>query len=104
MDNWPETSESLILRLNNQQDVAAWNEFLAIYRPVVLRMALRRGMQHADADDLAQLPGRYMGHFKDAPRALGEESEHRLVAAGSLRGRITLPDGNRKAVRFVHAE
>jgi RNA polymerase sigma-70 factor, ECF subfamily len=54
MDNWPETSESLILRLNNQQDVAAWNEFLAIYRPVVLCMALRRGMQHADADDLAQ--------------------------------------------------
>jgi RNA polymerase sigma-70 factor (ECF subfamily) len=54
MDNWPETSESLILRLNNQQDVAAWNEFLAIYRPVVLRMALRRGLQHADADDLAQ--------------------------------------------------
>jgi RNA polymerase sigma-70 factor (ECF subfamily) len=54
MDNWPETSESLILRLNNQQDVAAWTEFLAIYRPVVLRMALRRGMQHADADDLAQ--------------------------------------------------
>lgn len=54
MDNWPETSESLILRLNNQQDVAAWTEFLAIYRPVVLRMALRRGLQHADADDLAQ--------------------------------------------------
>lgn len=54
MDNWPETSESLILRLNNQQDAAAWTEFLAIYRPVVLRMALRRGLQHADADDLAQ--------------------------------------------------
>ena len=54
MDNWPETSESLILRLNNQKDVAAWNEFLAIYRPVVLRMALRHGLQHADADDLAQ--------------------------------------------------
>ena len=54
MDSWPETSESLILRLNNQQDVAACNEFLAIYRPVVLRMALRRGLQHADADDLSQ--------------------------------------------------
>lgn len=54
MDNWPETSESLILRLNDVQDVAAWNEFLAIYRPVVLRMACRRGLQQADADDLAQ--------------------------------------------------
>ncbi len=54
MDNWPETSESLILRLNDQQDATAWNEFLAIYRPVVLRMAQRRGLQHADADDLSQ--------------------------------------------------
>lgn len=54
MDNWPETSESLILRLSDQQDVDAWNEFLAIYRPVVIRMARRRGLQHADADDLSQ--------------------------------------------------
>jgi RNA polymerase sigma-70 factor (ECF subfamily) len=54
MDNWPETSESLILRLNNQQDVAASNEFFGIYRPVTLRMALRRGLQHADADDLVR--------------------------------------------------
>lgn len=46
-----------------------------------------------DAADLAQLPGLYMGHYKDAPRALDQESEHRLVAAGSMRGRITLPDG-----------
>lgn len=54
MDNWPETSESLILRLNDQQDTASWNDFVAIYRPVVVRMARRRGLQHADADDLAQ--------------------------------------------------
>ena len=54
MDNWPDTSESLIQRLNDPQDVAAWTEFLAIYRPVVVRMAQRRGLQHADADDLAQ--------------------------------------------------
>jgi RNA polymerase sigma-70 factor, ECF subfamily len=54
MDNWPETSESLILRLNNPLDEAAWSEFLGIYRPVVLSMALHRGLQHADADDLAQ--------------------------------------------------
>ena len=54
MDNWPETSESLILRLNDAQDAAAWNDFLAIYRPVVIRMARRRGLQRADADDLTQ--------------------------------------------------
>ncbi len=54
MDIWPETSESLILRLSDPQDAVAWSQFLAIYRPVVLRMAERRGLQHADADDLAQ--------------------------------------------------
>lgn len=54
MHNWPQTSESLILRLNDQQDSAAWSQFLAIYRPVVLRMAIRHGLQSADADDLTQ--------------------------------------------------
>ncbi|MCA9058057.1 MAG: sigma-70 family RNA polymerase sigma factor [Planctomycetaceae bacterium] len=54
MDVWPETRDSLILRLHDAQDHVAWNEFLAIYRPVVTRMAQRRGLQHADADDLAQ--------------------------------------------------
>lgn len=54
MHNWPQTSESLILRLNDQQDSAAWSQFLAIYRPVVLRMAQGYGLQTADADDLAQ--------------------------------------------------
>jgi len=39
MDIWPETSEGLILRLNDPQDAAAWSQFLAIYRPLVLRMA-----------------------------------------------------------------
>ncbi|MCA9061668.1 MAG: sigma-70 family RNA polymerase sigma factor [Planctomycetaceae bacterium] len=54
MDIWPETRDSLIQRLKNPQDAVAWNEFLAIYRPVVIRMARRRGLQHADAEDLAQ--------------------------------------------------
>ena len=54
MDQWPDTSESLIQRLNDPQDAAARAKFLAIYRPIVVRMARRRGLQHADADDLAQ--------------------------------------------------
>jgi len=54
MPEWPETSESLILRVRNPQDVVAWSQFLAIYRPVVYRLARRRGLQHADAEDLAQ--------------------------------------------------
>lgn len=46
-----------------------------------------------DAAGLAQLPGRHQIHFKDSPRALDAGSTHTLVAAGALRGRVTLPDG-----------
>lgn len=54
MQDWPDTSESLILRVRNPADGAAWSAFLAIYRPVVYRMARERGLQDADAEDLAQ--------------------------------------------------
>lgn len=54
MHNWPETNESLILRVKDPADAASWSQFLAIYRPVVVRMACGRGLQYADADDLAQ--------------------------------------------------
>ena len=54
MSEWPETNESLILRVKDPQDEAAWIELVAVYRPVVYRMARKRGMQHADADDLTQ--------------------------------------------------
>lgn len=54
MHDWPETCESLILRVKNSQDAVAWDQFLATYRPVVHRLARNRGLQPADAEDLAQ--------------------------------------------------
>lgn len=54
MSDWPETSESLILRVKDPADAAAWSAFLRIYRPVVFRLARSRGLQDADADDLTQ--------------------------------------------------
>ena len=53
-NQWPETNASLILRVKDPLDDTAWSAFLAIYRPVVYRMARGRGMQHADAEDLTQ--------------------------------------------------
>lgn len=50
----PETRASLILRLRDAADVAAWDEFVAIYGPLVFRMAQRQGLQAADADDVVQ--------------------------------------------------
>jgi len=51
---FPETNQSLIARVKDLADEAAWTEFIGIYRPVVYRMARRRGMQDADAQDIAQ--------------------------------------------------
>ena len=50
----PETRASLILRLPDAADVAAWDQIVAIYGPLVYRMGLRQGLQAADADDLVQ--------------------------------------------------
>src|SRR5260370_23590884 len=50
----PETRASLLVRLKDQADDEAWCEFTEIYRPVIYRLACRRGLQHADAEDLVQ--------------------------------------------------
>jgi RNA polymerase sigma-70 factor (ECF subfamily) len=50
----PTTRHSLVLRLRNRDDEAAWAEFLAIYEPLVYSLARRKGLQDADARDLCQ--------------------------------------------------
>jgi RNA polymerase sigma factor (sigma-70 family) len=50
----PETRASLLLRVRDPADQAAWTEFVEIYRPVILRLARHKGMQAADAEDVAQ--------------------------------------------------
>jgi RNA polymerase sigma-70 factor (ECF subfamily) len=50
----PDTRTSLIVRLRDRSDQAAWAEFVEVYRPVIYRLACRRGLQHADAEDLVQ--------------------------------------------------
>ena len=50
----PKTRNSLILRLRNREDVESWREFVAIYQPVIYRVARQRGMQDADAHELVQ--------------------------------------------------
>jgi RNA polymerase sigma-70 factor (ECF subfamily) len=54
MSEFPETHKSLLVRIQRPRDEEAWREFVAIYRPVVYRLARKSGLQHADAEDLAQ--------------------------------------------------
>lgn len=50
----PDTRASLLVRLPDAADVKAWDEFVAVYGPLVYRLARRHGLQPADADDLVQ--------------------------------------------------
>jgi RNA polymerase sigma-70 factor (ECF subfamily) len=50
----PDTRPSLIVRLQRDDDESAWGEFVAIYRPVIVRVAVSYGLQPTDAEDLAQ--------------------------------------------------
>jgi RNA polymerase sigma factor (sigma-70 family) len=54
MATTPNTRASLIARLSNSQDVEAWQEFVEIYLPLLYRLARRKGVQHADAEELGQ--------------------------------------------------
>ncbi len=48
------TRRSLLLRVRDSSDVAAWSEFEARYRELITRYARARGLQPADADDVCQ--------------------------------------------------
>jgi len=49
------TRASLLSRLRDSANDAAWEEFEARYGELILRYALARGLQHADAEDVRQV-------------------------------------------------
>ena len=54
MTEFPETRSSLLAHVRSPENLEAWEEFVLVYRPVIYRMARRRGMQDADAQDIVQ--------------------------------------------------
>jgi RNA polymerase sigma-70 factor (ECF subfamily) len=54
MADIPLTRASLLLRLRNPLDAAAWREFVDLYGPLVYGYARKQGLQDADAADLSQ--------------------------------------------------
>jgi RNA polymerase sigma-70 factor (ECF subfamily) len=54
MTEFPDTQSLLLANIQSLENREAWTEFVQIYRPVIYRMARRRGMQDADAQDLSQ--------------------------------------------------
>ncbi len=54
MSEFPETRDSLLVQVQDPANRDAWERFAQIYRPVIFRIAMARGLQHADAQDLSQ--------------------------------------------------
>lgn len=48
------TSPTLLSRVRDGGDAAAWAEFESRYRSLLVRFCQRQGLQHADAEDVAQ--------------------------------------------------
>jgi RNA polymerase sigma-70 factor (ECF subfamily) len=54
MGNMPSTRASLLVRLRDDRDAAAWAQFVVVYAPLIYRFARSQGLQDADAADLTQ--------------------------------------------------
>lgn len=48
------TRASLLLRIRDRGDSAAWREFDAIYRPMLVRFGRASGLNHGEAEEVAQ--------------------------------------------------
>lgn len=48
------TRPSLLIRLRNAGDEAAWSQFVAIYTPLIFAFCRGRGLSEADAGDVSQ--------------------------------------------------
>jgi RNA polymerase sigma-70 factor (ECF subfamily) len=67
------TSHSLLDRLRTQEDAAAWERLVAVYRPWIVSWITSHGVADSDADDLAQevllVVLRELPHFQHNRRA-----------------------------------
>jgi RNA polymerase sigma factor (sigma-70 family) len=54
MADFPLTRASLLVRLRDPKDEAAWTQFVELYAPLVYGYARKQGLQDADAADLSQ--------------------------------------------------
>ncbi|MFO0916313.1 MAG: sigma-70 family RNA polymerase sigma factor [Pirellulales bacterium] len=97
MSPTPVTRQSLLLKIRDAGDAAAWRQFVEIYLPLIHAYSVHRGLQDADAADVAQQV------LQSVARAIPEFDYN--SAQGSFRGwlltitRNQLYDWFRRAAR-----
>ena len=87
------TSPSLLCRVRDPADRAAWREFDTKYGELIVRYCRGRGLQHVDADDIRQIVmarlSRALRGFRYSPQRgrfrayLGRIVRNELIRAGS---------------------
>jgi RNA polymerase sigma-70 factor (ECF subfamily) len=113
MSEFPETRLSLIARVKDPKDEASWGEFLRIYQPVVYRMARRRGLQDADAQDVVQqvfvsisrsIDGWTPGDGRPPFRAWLNTIARNAITKALTRRPKDAPTGSTSVVEVLHAQ
>lgn len=66
------TRPSLLLRLRDPKDAAAWQAFVEVYGPLVYGHSRRRGLRHEDAEDVTQ---RVFARIVDAIRTFAYQPD-----------------------------
>lgn len=106
--NGPETRESLLASLNSSVADEGWREFAAIYRPLIFRVAVAKGLQHADAEDLTQdvlaVVGRSLGSFDSSRgsfRGWLYQITRNLVVNHLTRGRGPIGTGDSHVAKLL---
>jgi len=85
------TRPSLLLRIRDRGDAGAWRTFDAIYRPMLYRFALARGLPPVEADELAQqcltVVADHIGEFSYDPQKGRFKSWLRTLVNNRIRNR-----------------
>lgn len=89
MSTWPHTRYSLLARLADADDGAAWRDFEAMYQPAIYRYARSRSLQEADALEVVQEVMLVVHRAMDSWRPSNRTGSFRAWLAEAAR-RITL--------------
>ena len=111
------TSPSLLFRVRNLADKAAWREFDTRYGDMIVRYGRRLGLQFADAEDIRQivmvrlsraLPefmySRQRGKFRTFVGRIVRNEVFRFLGRPNLASRRVDSDGGESSARFDDVE